>query len=78
MEVRTAENPIPVAPALRRLIQQVDPSLDVARMTLQSAHTGETILQERMLALLGGFFGLVALVLSAVGLYGVLRFLSLH
>ena len=50
MEVRTAENPIHVAPALRKLIQQVDPSLHVARVTLQSTHTGETILRERMLA----------------------------
>jgi ABC-type antimicrobial peptide transport system permease subunit len=43
-------------------------------MTLQSTHTGETILQERMLALLGGFFALVAVMLSAVGLYGVLGY----
>lgn len=74
MEVRTAESPVAVAPALRKLIQEVDPSLHVARMTLQSTHTGETIVQERMLALLGGFFGLVAVVLSAVGLYGVLNY----
>ena len=30
VEVRTAENPIPAAPALRKLIQQVDPSLHVS------------------------------------------------
>ena len=52
----------------------MDPSLRVAQVTLQSTHTAETILQERMLALLGGFFGLVAVVLSAVGLYGVLSY----
>ena len=74
VEVRTAGNPISIAPALRKLIQQVDPSLHVVRMTLQSTHTGETILQERMLALLGGFFALVAVMLSAVGLYGVLGY----
>jgi predicted permease len=74
LEVRTAGNPIPMAPALRKEIQQVDPSLRVTRVTLQSTHTAETVLQERMLALLGGFFGLVAAVLSAVGLYGVLSY----
>ena len=67
VEVRTAENPIPVAPALRKSIEEADPSLHVARIALQSTHTGETILQERMLALLGGFFGLVALVLWRSG-----------
>jgi len=74
LEVRTAGNPIPMAPALRKEIQQVDASLRVVQVTLQSTHTVETILQERMLALLGGFFGLVAVVLSAVGLYGVLSY----
>jgi ABC-type antimicrobial peptide transport system permease subunit len=52
----------------------VDPSLRVTGMTLQSTRIDETILQERMLALLGGFFALVAVVLAAVGLNGVLSY----
>jgi putative ABC transport system permease protein len=74
VEVRTAGNPMSIAPALRKEMQAVDSLLRVTRVTLQSTHTGETILQERMLALLGGFFGLLAVVLSAVGLYGVLSY----
>ena len=74
VEVRTRENPLALAPTLRKAILGVDPSLRVAGMTLQSALIGETILQERMLALLGGFFALIAVVLAAVGLHGVLSY----
>jgi len=52
----------------------VDASLRVTGMTLESTRIDETILQERMLALLGGFFALVAVVLAAVGLHGVLSY----
>ena len=74
VEVRTAGNPLVIAAALRQEIERVDASLRVTGMTLQSTRIDETILQERMLALLGGFFALVAVVLAAVGLHGVLRY----
>ena len=74
VEVRTAGNPLAIAAALRQEIERVDASLRVTGMTLQSTRIDETILQERMLALLGGFFALVAVVLAAVGLNGVLSY----
>jgi predicted permease len=74
VEVRTRRNPQPLAPAIRKAIQGVDPTLAVMSTTLQSARIGESILEERMLAVLGGFFALVAVVLAAVGLHGVLSY----
>jgi predicted permease len=74
VEVRTIGNPLAMVAALRQEIQRVGPSLRVTGVTLQSTQIDETILQERMLALLAGFFGLVAVVLAAVGLYGVLSY----
>jgi len=74
VEVRTAGNPLAIAAALRQGIESVDASLRVTGMTLESTRIDETILQERMLALLGGFFALVAVVLAAVGLHGVLSY----
>jgi putative ABC transport system permease protein len=74
VEVRTGRNPLALAPALRKAIQGVDPSLSVVGVSLQSARIDESILEERMLALLGGFFGLIAVVLAAVGLHGVLSY----
>jgi hypothetical protein len=74
VEVRTAGNPLAMAAGLRQEIERVDASLRVTGMTLESTRIDETILQERMLALLGGFFALVAVVLAAVGLHGVLNY----
>ena len=43
-------------------------------VTSQAAAVDQTLLRERLLALLSGFFALVGLVLAAVGLYGVLSY----
>ena len=43
-------------------------------ITTQSAVVDRTLIRERLLALLSGFFALVGLVLAAVGLYGVLSY----
>ena len=40
----------------------------------QSTLVDNTLLKERLLALLSGFFGLVSLVLAVIGLYGVLTY----
>ena len=49
-------------------------SFRVTTITTQSAVVDRTLLRERLLALLSGFFALVGLVLAAVGLYGVLSY----
>jgi putative ABC transport system permease protein len=41
---------------------------------LQSTRIDNTLLRERLLALLAGFFAIVAVVLAAIGLYGVLSY----
>jgi predicted permease len=74
LQVRTVGDPIALVPLLRREVQAVHPSLQVTDVQLQSALIDITLLRERLLALLSGFFGLVGLLLASVGLYGVLSY----
>jgi predicted permease len=74
LEVRTQANPLSMVSTLRDEIPRVNPALRVTGATLQSTQIDNTLLRERLLALLAGFFALVAMVLAAVGLYGVLSY----
>lgn len=74
LHVRVAGDPAAVASRLRQEVRAATPSLRVTSITSQSAAVGRTLLRERLLALLSGFFALVGLVLAAVGLYGVLSY----
>ena len=56
---------------LREEVRAANPLLRVATIRTQSAVVGQTLIRERLLALLSGFFAIVGAVLAAVGLYGV-------
>jgi ABC-type antimicrobial peptide transport system permease subunit len=59
---------------LREEIRRAHPAFQVTDVSLQSTLVENDMLRERLLALLSGFFAVVALVLAAVGLYGVLNY----
>jgi ABC-type antimicrobial peptide transport system permease subunit len=63
-----------LAARLRDEIRAANPLFRVTSVTSQSAAVQQTLLRERLLALLAGFFAVVGLVLAAVGLYGVLSY----
>lgn len=63
-----------IAPLLRQEILRADPSAKVSRVTLQTTLIDNLLVRDRLLALLSGFFGMVALLLVAVGSYGVLSY----
>jgi predicted permease len=74
MQVRTTGDPLALAGLLRRQLPRVHPSVRVTDIKLQSALVADTLVRERLLALLSAFFALVVLALAAVGLYGVLSY----
>ena len=73
-EVRTRMNPTAVAASIRSVVSQMDGNLPVFNVHTQSELIDRLLFQERMIAKLSGFFGVLALVLACIGLYGLLSY----
>jgi len=73
-EVRTAGDPAAFISAIRSAIREIDPSLGLEGVKSQTKQIEEALSQERMFAELCSFFGLLALGLAAVGLYGLMAY----
>ena len=69
--VRTAGDPLALAGALRREVRAMDASLPVYSVKTFAEQKSESLTRERLLAVLSGFFSALALLLAAIGLYGV-------
>lgn len=72
--LRTAVDPNSLAPMLQRVVLKLDPELPVDRLKPMQAWIDESMVARRSPALLAGIFAAVALVLAAVGTYGVLAY----
>jgi predicted permease len=72
--VRTAGDPLSVLPSLRQSLTQARSDFRVRSSTTQKDYIVMHTIRERLLATLSLFFALLALALSAVGLYGVLNY----
>jgi putative ABC transport system permease protein len=74
LHVRAAGDLTAIVARLREEVRAATPLFRVTTVTSQSAAITRTLLRERLLALLSGFFAIVGVVLTAVGLYGVLTY----
>jgi putative ABC transport system permease protein len=72
--VRTGGDASELAPALRERIWRVDPELPVERLRTMRELLGASVAEPRFNAALLSIFALVALLLAAVGIYGVLSY----
>jgi predicted permease len=70
--VRTDGEPTALAGAVRKLVHEIDSDIPVMKLSTQTARTQATLGQERLYVRLLSFFGAVALLLAAIGLFGVL------
>jgi predicted permease len=76
LAVRTATDPLAVASELREAIRQVDPHLPVAKISTLNEQVEDAMNQEHLVSYLSACFGLLALVIAAVGLYGLMAYMA--
>lgn len=74
VELRVHGEPLAILPAARKVVQQLDPNMPLIQPMTQRAQFDTTISSQLMFARLAGFFGLLAVVLVATGLYGTLAY----
>jgi predicted permease len=76
--VRTAGDPAAIGAAVRSAVREIDPGLPVIDFRTQEQQIERRNSQERLFAQLSGFFGVAALMLACVGLYGLMSYLVLE
>jgi predicted permease len=73
-EVRTIQDPRTLIPTVRASVATLAPDVPLFNVKTQTELTDESLLQERLFAKLASFFGVMALALACLGLYGVLSY----
>jgi predicted permease len=72
--VRTRMKPDSIVPSLRSVVQGIDRDLPVMNVRTQRQQIDATIVQERIFASLTAAFGILALALACVGIYGIMAY----
>ena len=74
MAVRTVGEPMSVRQGIAAVIRSLDPDLPMADVKTMEQIVGESMASDRFNTVLFGSFAAVALLLAAVGIYGVMSF----
>ena len=73
-ELRTTATPETLIPAARSIVSQLDSHLPAPDFKTQTEQIDRSLFRERLVAHLSSFFGLLALALACIGLYGLLSY----
>ena len=74
VEMRVHGDPLAILPSARKVLQEMNPDLPLIQPMTQRAQYDLSISGEVLFARLAGFFGFLAVVLVAAGLYGTLAY----
>jgi predicted permease len=72
--VRTTGAPAVLAASVQQALRELDPRLPILRVTTLNGQLEHVLAQERLIATLASFFGVLAALLSCLGLYGVVSY----
>jgi putative ABC transport system permease protein len=72
--VKTTGSIASLGTSLRAIVAQIDPQAHMSGMRTIDERLDEALSSERLIAHLAGFFGLAALALSAMGLFGLISY----
>ena len=73
-QIRTGVRPEAIVPALRRVMHTTDPELPLVNVRTQREQIDSDLQDERLFVTLTSVFGMLALVLASVGIYGVMAY----
>jgi predicted permease len=74
LEVRTGGNPGAAAGAVRQAIRGIDSHVPILGFTTLAEQVSESLAQEHLIARMAALFGLLAVLLASIGLYGVMMY----
>jgi predicted permease len=74
IQVRTVGSPRVLSQQIRQVVREADPNVVITDIKTLSDQVDRTLVRERLLAHLSGFFGAAALLLACIGLYSLLAY----
>jgi putative ABC transport system permease protein len=74
MYVRTLQTPATLAPSMRQVVQQLDPTLPIYSVRTVEEQVNRSLVTERLIASLSSVLGTLATLLAMVGVYGVMSY----
>jgi macrolide transport system ATP-binding/permease protein len=73
--IRTSGDPAALGPAVREQLRSLDPNVPLLTLQTMPEHLNFSLFPARVAASTLAFFGLMALILAAVGIYGVMAYM---